>query len=634
MKEPNRVRKNDIKAISALQLNEEQKEAKRLIVENQIVIVTGRAGSGKANWIYTPILTPNGINIMGNIHKGDYVLSEKGQPIKVLDVYPQGIKPIYKITFSDGEYTHCTDDHLWNVCSRFNMHNKTLRNGNENKNHQSYQTLTLREIIDNGLKIGKKDKYFIPLTEPIQYEKSNLEIDPYVVGCLLGDGCFIGTSCITSNDDEIIQYFKTYFSSLLLDVVPSTENNKTISHLISSGKGTKIKYNDEIFDNVENLQKYLKISKNTYYKRVKNGEIIIEEIENALNSFLIKYNLLNKNSFDKHVPKHYLFSSIQDRIDLLQGLLDTDGWVQESKFRTNKGKSSGVYFCTTSKQLKDDIKFLVNSLGGICYESQRLGKWKEKGSKHYKTTSINYRIKICFNNPFIENQLFRLKRKQDRVVLSKNIINRTISKVEHVFDDFAQCILVDSPTHLYLTDNCIVTHNSLVCAQSALDFLKKKQISCIYNTRAAIEVGKSLGFLPGSLNDKFDPYMEALLENLIKCCSDKSEVPKLVEEGKVKALPVQFIRGKTIDDILIVEEAQNLTKAEMLAILTRLGKTGKIVINGDNEQTDIKTSTGEINGLSYVIELSKKIEEIKWIKLKENHRADLVGKILDYEYGK
>jgi phosphate starvation-inducible protein PhoH len=175
---------------------------------------------------------------------------------------------------------------------------------------------------------------------------------------------------------------------------------------------------------------------------------------------------------------------------------------------------------------------------------------------------------------------------------------------------------------------------SLVCAQAALDFLKKKQISCIYNTRAAIEVGKSLGFLPGDINGKFDPYMEALVENLSKCCSDKNEVPKLIEDGKVKAMPVQFIRGKTIDDILIVEEAQNLTKGEMLAILTRLGKTGKIVINGDNEQTDIKTSTGEINGLSYAIELSKKIEEIKWIKLKENHRSDLVGKILEYEYGK
>ena len=175
---------------------------------------------------------------------------------------------------------------------------------------------------------------------------------------------------------------------------------------------------------------------------------------------------------------------------------------------------------------------------------------------------------------------------------------------------------------------------SLVCAQAALDFLKKKQVECIYNTRAAIEVGKSLGFLPGALSEKFDPYMEALVENLIKCCSDKSEVPKLIEDGKVKALPIQFIRGKTVDDILIVEEAQNLTKGEMLAILTRLGKNGKIVINGDNEQTDIKSSTGEISGLNYVIELSKKIEEIKWIKLATNHRSDLVGKILDYEYGK
>ena len=175
---------------------------------------------------------------------------------------------------------------------------------------------------------------------------------------------------------------------------------------------------------------------------------------------------------------------------------------------------------------------------------------------------------------------------------------------------------------------------SLVCAQAALDFLKKKQIGCIYNTRAAIEVGRSLGFLPGDINGKFDPYMEALVENLVKCCSDKNEVPKMIEDGKVKALPVQFIRGKTIDDILIVEEAQNLTKGEMLAILTRLGKNGKIVINGDNEQTDIKSSTGEISGLNYIIELSKKIEEIKWIKLATNHRSDLVGKILDYEYGK
>lgn len=173
---------------------------------------------------------------------------------------------------------------------------------------------------------------------------------------------------------------------------------------------------------------------------------------------------------------------------------------------------------------------------------------------------------------------------------------------------------------------------SLVSAQVALDFVFKKECENIYVTRAAVEVGHSLGFLPGSLNEKFDPYLEAFQENLIKCYSAE-KINQLILDKRVQALPVQFIRGKTVDDILIVEEAQNLTKAEMLAILTRLGKNGRIVVNGDNEQTDIKNKTGEMNGLSYIIELSKKIVEVKWIKLKENHRSDLVGKILDYEYG-
>jgi len=172
---------------------------------------------------------------------------------------------------------------------------------------------------------------------------------------------------------------------------------------------------------------------------------------------------------------------------------------------------------------------------------------------------------------------------------------------------------------------------SLVSAQTALDFLFKKQFDKILVTRAAVEVGHSLGFLPGSLNEKFNPYLEAFQENLTKCY-DKVKIDDLIKDNKIEALPVQFIRGKTIDDVLVVEEAQNLTKAEMLAILTRLGKNGRIIINGDNEQTDITTKNGEMNGLSYIIELSKKIPEIKWVKLKHNHRSDLVGKILDYEY--
>ena len=172
---------------------------------------------------------------------------------------------------------------------------------------------------------------------------------------------------------------------------------------------------------------------------------------------------------------------------------------------------------------------------------------------------------------------------------------------------------------------------SLVGAQCALDFLFKKQCEKVFVTRATIEVGNSLGFLPGGIEDKFNPYLEAFQENLTKCY-DIVKITELIEAKKILTYPVQFIRGKTIDDVLIVEEAQNLTKSQMLAILTRLGKTGKIIINGDLEQTDIRDNGR--NGLDYVIDMSKRIDEIKWIKLKENHRSDLVGKILDYEYGK
>ena len=171
---------------------------------------------------------------------------------------------------------------------------------------------------------------------------------------------------------------------------------------------------------------------------------------------------------------------------------------------------------------------------------------------------------------------------------------------------------------------------SLVGAITALDFLNKKMCDKILVARSAIEVGRSLGFLPGDLKDKFNPYMEALVENLYKCM-DPVKIDEFIKDQKIQALPVQFIRGKTIDDILIVEEAQNLTRGEMEAILTRLGTSGKIVVNGDNSQRDINET---YTGLDFAIELSKKIDGIEWIKLQENHRSDLVGKILDYIYNK
>lgn len=171
---------------------------------------------------------------------------------------------------------------------------------------------------------------------------------------------------------------------------------------------------------------------------------------------------------------------------------------------------------------------------------------------------------------------------------------------------------------------------SLVCAQTCLDFLMTKQCDKIWVTRPAVEVGETLGFLPGDLKDKYNPYLEAFQDNL-EMCYNRAKIAEFIKEGRIDAFPVQFVRGKTIEDVLVVEEAQNLTKDQMLAILTRLGKTGKIIINGDNDQIDTHFS---YTGLSYAIELSKRIDGIEWVKLKQNHRSGLVGSILDYEYNR
>lgn len=184
---------------------------------------------------------------------------------------------------------------------------------------------------------------------------------------------------------------------------------------------------------------------------------------------------------------------------------------------------------------------------------------------------------------------------------------------------------------------------SLVCANVALDMMFKKYdgISKIYVTRANIETGRSLGYLPGSIDEKFNPYLEAFRENVFTCYVDSPSKKEKIEEHfkkkEIDAMPIAFIRGKTINDILIVEEAQNLTAHEVSSIVSRLGKTGRIIFNGDFDQCDIRDNgMGEKyqTGLHYLKEMSKSIPEIKWHSLKNNHRSDLVGKILDWEYSR
>lgn len=183
---------------------------------------------------------------------------------------------------------------------------------------------------------------------------------------------------------------------------------------------------------------------------------------------------------------------------------------------------------------------------------------------------------------------------------------------------------------------------SLVCANIAADlfFQKHDGISKIYVTRAIVETGRSLGYLPGTIDEKFNPYLEAFRENLHKCYADTKEkadkLEKHFKDKDIDAMPIAFIRGKTIDDVLVVEETQNLTAHEVSAIVSRLGKNGKIIFNGDFDQCDLRSDVGQrvYTGLHYLNDMAKAIPEIKLHHLKNNHRSDLVGKILDWEYAR
>lgn len=172
-----------------------------------------------------------------------------------------------------------------------------------------------------------------------------------------------------------------------------------------------------------------------------------------------------------------------------------------------------------------------------------------------------------------------------------------------------------------------------VVAQACLDLLFKKEVKKIWITRPIVEVGNSMGFLPGALEDKLSPYLQPIIDAMNVVYPFPDKIKKHLDNNQIEGIAIQFIRGITIGEgqVLIIDESQNTSKHEMLALLTRLGKGGRIIVVGDTRQKDTNIT---LDGLKYVLDMSKKVEKIKTNKLKENHRSELVAEILEYEYGK
>jgi len=408
-------------------------------------------GAGKAQPLDSLLYSKDGYIKMRDIQINNMIYGEDGFLHSVIGIYPQGIKKVYKITFSDGVSTECCNEHLWTYQKP------------QDKAKDIYRTESLDNIMKQDLyKItnrGDKNwQFYIPITKPLQFGKKKLNIHPYVLGTLLGDGYIAGKTgsiSITNPESDIIQKV----SKLL-------GNEYSLNQL----KNEKITYN--VVDNNKNIQHNIKGTK-------------LSRIKLELNNL----GLLGKKSDTKFIPESYLTSDIEDRIEILKGLIDTDGEI-------DKGS---VVFSTTSERLANQVKFLVQSLSGTATISNRQTSYTYDDIKKDGLPSYRLYIKMPNNIQIFSSNKHKLKIKKGNT----NPL-RTIREISFIGEKECQCILVDNNTHLYLTNDLIVTHNT----SSAINFINNsnEDIRFLYITPYLTEVKRIIESCPNKKFRQPDTY--------------------------------------------------------------------------------------------------------------------------------
>jgi phosphate starvation-inducible PhoH-like protein len=173
------------------------------------------------------------------------------------------------------------------------------------------------------------------------------------------------------------------------------------------------------------------------------------------------------------------------------------------------------------------------------------------------------------------------------------------------------------------------TGKTYLAVAKAVQALQAKRVNRIILTRPAVEAGERLGFLPGTLNDKIDPYLRPLMDALHDML-DPESVPRLLQAGTIEVAPLAYMRGRTLNDaFVILDEAQNTTPEQMKMFLTRLGFGSKIVVTGDITQVDLPN--GSKSGLRVVRDILSDVEDIEFTYLdaKDVVRHQLVGNIVE-----
>ena len=169
---------------------------------------------------------------------------------------------------------------------------------------------------------------------------------------------------------------------------------------------------------------------------------------------------------------------------------------------------------------------------------------------------------------------------------------------------------------------------TLVSCQVALDLFFKKQVKHIIITRPAVEAGEKLGFLPGGMEEKLDPYVQAIYQNFYSLYK-KDKIDNMIKEGFIQIKPFAYMRGSTFcEAVIIVDEVQNTTESQVKMVLERLGKGSKMMLCGDINQIDL--GRGITSGIKFLDFLQEKeLKNYTKIVLKTNHRDPIVEEILN-----
>lgn len=334
------------------------------------------------------IMTPDGYTTMGDIQTGDLVLTPDGGSAKVLEKYDQGNKDVYELTLQDGRTIRCGKDHLWKIIE--------FRGIEKVVNTEFFLTRKLKR----GTKGKEYYSYYLPQTQPVQYhpQQEPLSIDPYLLGLLIGDGSLTKGSCLFSTAD----------TELLTTIQSILGEDYTIRH--KAGYQYSISY-------------------------------LPSKQYNPLLRALKKLGL-RERAEKKFIPDEYKYASVEARMELVRGLMDSDG---------SSSPNGSCRFSNTSEQLIDDLQFVLRGLG-IRVKKTRLNNLNKGFSKLQA-----WGLAITTDQP-----IFKLKRKlkniKPRCYNHNKIAITKVRKLE--YQEASSCILIDSEEHLYLTSGFAVTHNS------------------------------------------------------------------------------------------------------------------------------------------------------------------------------